>query len=359
MSAQPRRLPKAPKAGRVQRRPPKSTTKSTYAPVSMTTQLTSRAPVVTGGPFSKDGKTVIRHREYIADVSGSVNFAATSYAVNPGVPTTFPWLSRYLAPGYETYKFRYLRFTYETSKSTASSGSVLLAYDYDAADSAPTTKQTMMSFGGAVRTACWAPVSAVGSSPSLNKLPNRYVRLGTLAANLDIKTYDCANFYVATQGCADTTVMGELYVDYIVELDNPQMDLSATTTAMSAKGVCSTGVARTTPFGSAAVITGGLPITLLNATYTCTVPGQYLFTVWLTGTGFSAGSVTTGLVGTAVLANTSFSALMYNAAATSAMISFILTVVAPGDGGTLDFTNAATTVTNTVFRIGPYAAAIA
>ena len=82
MSAQPRRLPKAPKAGRAQRRPPKSTTKSTYAPVSMTTQLTSRAPVVTGGPFSKDGKTVIRHREYIADVSGSVNFAATSYAVN-------------------------------------------------------------------------------------------------------------------------------------------------------------------------------------------------------------------------------------------------------------------------------------
>jgi len=40
--------------------------------------------------FTGDGRVRIRHREYIADVAGSVTFASTAFAVNPGIAATFP-----------------------------------------------------------------------------------------------------------------------------------------------------------------------------------------------------------------------------------------------------------------------------
>ncbi len=192
------------------------------APVAMMRISRTGVPDVSGSPYVGDGRIRVRHREYLADVAGSVAFAATGYAINPGLATSFPWLSN-LAKNFESFLFRRLSFEFETQKSTATSGTVMLAIDFDAADAAPTTKTALMTYHNAVRSAAWAECQYRSDGADLRKFGvQRYIRTAALAANLDIKTYDVGNLYVATQGEADTTAIGELYVVYDVELITPQ-----------------------------------------------------------------------------------------------------------------------------------------
>lgn len=192
------------------------------APAAMMRVMRTGVPDVSGSPYQGDGRVRIRHREYIADVAGSVAFAATGYAINPGIATSFPWLSN-LAVNFESYLFRSLSFEYETQKSTATSGAVMLAVDFDAADAAPATKTALMTYHNAVRSAVWGECCYRSDGADLRKFGvQRYIRSAALAADLDIKTYDVGNLFVATQGEADTTAIGELYVVYDVELITPQ-----------------------------------------------------------------------------------------------------------------------------------------
>jgi hypothetical protein len=169
----------------------------------------------------------VRHREYISDVAGVVGFSTTTYAVNPGIAATFPWLST-VADRYESYKFHKLHFIFETDKSASTDGSVQGLIDFDAADSAPTTKAFFMGHANAVRSAVWQEFRFDARAKDLHKFAaERYVRTGALASNLDIKTYDVGNYFMGAAGCADTSVVGELYVEYDVELTTPQLNPAA------------------------------------------------------------------------------------------------------------------------------------
>jgi len=193
------------------------------APLANTRSMRTGVPQVSGSPYSSDGRVRIRHREYIQDVSGSVGFSSQSLSINPGIPSVFPWLS-VMAKQFESFLFRRLKFDYETQKSASTSGSVMLAVDFDAADSPPTSKQELMSFHNAVRSAVWAECCYSSDEKDLQKFGvQRYIRSGSLGPNLDIKTYDVGNLILATQGEADTSVIGELYVEYDVELITPQL----------------------------------------------------------------------------------------------------------------------------------------
>jgi len=171
--------------------------------------------------FNGDGRVRIRHREYIADVYGSVAFAAVAYAINPGIATSFPWLS-VIAANYESYKFNSLCFQFSTEKPTSVGGSLMMAIDFDANDGAPTTKSGIMAYHNAVRCPVWSQTDYVADKPDLNKLLQHYVR-STTVSGTDLKTYDVGNLFVCVSGCADTTALGELYVMYDVELITPQL----------------------------------------------------------------------------------------------------------------------------------------
>jgi len=189
-------------------------------PQSMGTRITTSSPSILSA-YSGDGRVRVRHREYIADVAGSVAFAANSYVVNPGIVATFPWLS-VLAANFESYKFNNLCFQFSTEKSASTNGSLMIAIDYDANDAAPTTKTIMMSYHNAVRCPVWSETKYVADRPDLQKLPQRYIRAGAVTGT-DLKTYDVGNLFVSTAGCADTSALGELYVIYDVELITPQL----------------------------------------------------------------------------------------------------------------------------------------
>jgi len=171
--------------------------------------------------FTGDGRVRIRHREYIADIAGSVAFASTAFALNPGIATTFPWLS-VIAANYESYKFNKLSFQFSTEKPTSVGGSLLMAIDFDANDAAPTTKSGIMAYHNSVRCPVWSQTDYIADKPDLNKLPQHYIR-STTVSGTDLKTYDLGNLFVCTSGCADTTALGELYVIYDVELITPQL----------------------------------------------------------------------------------------------------------------------------------------
>ncbi len=318
------------------------------APVASTKILRISVPKFAGSPYSGDGKITVRHREYIGEVNGSVSFAATQYAVNPGMAATFPWLST-IAANYESYKFRNLKFEFETEKSTATNGSIMMAIDFDAADSAPSTKQQLMTFQNAVRSAPWTSCEYIAATADLLKFGvQRYNRSATVAST-DIKTYDVGNLVVATQGCADTSVIGELYVSYDVELHTPQQSGSSAS-AGGEKIVSAGSVSKTSVYGSSATVTGVSYFSAATNTLTCVVAGDYLVENNAVGTGLNAISNT--LTGTATTTLLDGNGFQVGGGSTAGGSCFIVRATV-GQTVIVDYSGA-TTLTALTTRITPY-----
>lgn len=188
--------------------------------------------VKTGNPnVSSSGRSVrIRHREFVQDLTAAnSSFAAYLLAINPGVTSTFPWLSSQ-AIRYESYLFHKLHFIYEPMVSTSTNGSLMLAVDFDAADSVPANKTAMMANQSAVRTSVWNSVTYKAREANLAKFGvQRYTRGNNRPTGTDVKTYDIGNLIYAWVGSPTSqTTLGELYVEYDVELFTPQIDSSTT-----------------------------------------------------------------------------------------------------------------------------------
>lgn len=328
----------------------RSAKQKAYAPVSQSSIMTIQAPSMSRVANMDDGSVRIRHREYIGDVAGSVLFASTAYAINPGVATSFPWLST-IALNYESYLFHGLAFEYETQKSTATSGTVLMAVDYDASDAAPVSKTQQMSYQNAVRAAVWSECCYRADVRDLHKFGSkRYLRSGNLAANQDIKTYDVGNLFISTQGCADATALGELYVVYDVELQTPQLDLTGAISAFSAKSVATANVTAVNIFGGLNddVTTGGLPITTANSILTINRAGQFIVVQDVVGTVFSGVAPT--ITGTATVTLVS---LIVDAAATAARLLILVNATA-GQTVIFNYVPVCATLTASTTRIGAY-----
>jgi len=149
--------PAQPKRNRKRRRNRKAKRQgvmSVSAPIAESSVITNKNPRFS----SRSGNFCVKHREYITDITGSVNFTVNKYAVNPGLNNLFPWLAN-IANQYESYLFRKLHFVYEPACSTVTPGSVMLAVDFDASDPDPIGKVQMMAYNNAVRSPAWEAVT--------------------------------------------------------------------------------------------------------------------------------------------------------------------------------------------------------
>lgn len=189
-----------------------------------------------GAMVSGSGDVVrVRHREYVADVIGSTSFATTVFKINPGLVTSFPWLSN-LAANFEKYRFRSLRFAFESSVATTAAGSVMLGIDLDALDVAPGTKAQMLQMQNVVRSNVWD--NSVSTIPE--GVPELFVRTGNVPTGADAKTYDAGQLVIGRVGTADSTsVIGEVWFEYDVELHTPQ---STQAPVLSASGSAPSGL---------------------------------------------------------------------------------------------------------------------
>lgn len=315
------------------------------AVVNQQRQVKIGRPVMS--PSTKgDGSVRVRHREYIGDIAGSVNYACVSYSVNPGIVATFPWLAT-IASQFESYSMLALRFDFETMKSTSTNGSLLMVVDYDSSDGVPSSKQIFMNFNHAVRSPVWSECTFDGDFKEMHKIgPSKYNRSGNLAANLDIKTYDIGNFLLAVQGCADTSTLGELYVSYDVILQSPIMNIAnpAALASYSASVITGGAVGLTTPFGIAPTVLGALPITVSSSTITFNVAGSYLFSGYATGTGCATIPGQTLVNVTAQQAGIIMHTVFSAAADNMTGYAYLFNVLAAGGSVTFNFTGHFTTV---------------
>lgn len=188
-------------------------------------------PTTSGVPTFHSAKRSVRvhHREFLTDITSSTAFALTSYIINPGLQSTFPWLSS-IAENFAAYKFHGLVFEFWSTSSNALNnintalGTVIMATQYNAARSNFLSKAEMEQYE--FTTSCKPSMSmihpvecATGESP----LEELYVRTGALPAGEVQQFYDFGKFQLATVGMQNANTIGELWVSYDVELFKPRI----------------------------------------------------------------------------------------------------------------------------------------
>jgi hypothetical protein len=240
------------------------------APVAYNRPVRSRRVRVQG---IKGGVT-IKHKEYIGEVTGNTTFSASSFTVQPGLAATFPWLSG-IANNFEKYSIKNIQLHYINISATSERGRITLAYDKDALDSAPDNKVDMFSYSGVVEGAVWAPLNLDIKCNS----GMLFTRQGTVTGS-DLKTYDNGQIIVGVSNTADsTTVVGELFISYEIELTTPQP-----VSCPCADVDCITGITTTNMLGTAPVFKGNFPVTLTSSgSIIFDAPGYFAVTISVIG----------------------------------------------------------------------------
>lgn len=182
---------------------------------------------------TRNNSHIVHHREYIGDVYAATAFTVTSYPINPGLLSTFPWVSQQ-ADSYEQYKFRGLVFEFKSmssdavlsSASSSALGTVVMSTQYNALDTGFTDKRTMENyeFANSSKPSCsfLHPIECKQSQTTVSEL---YVRTGAVATG-DLRLYDLGTFSIAVQGmqnAASNQVIGELWCSYELEFFKPKL----------------------------------------------------------------------------------------------------------------------------------------
>lgn len=213
-----------------------------YAPMtSVPNQNSFMRDIMANGPpaihSTKQRSFILRHREYLGDVitGATAAFNIANYNINPGLGTSFPWLS-VIAQNFEQYRFHGLIYEFKSTSSDALNstntalGSVIMATEYNA-DSEPFLSKVQMEnkeFCNSSRQSC-SMLHAVECDRSKTPVSELYVRQGELPEGQDLKFTDLGVFSIATVGQQGANVnIGELWVTYEVELLKPQIPDSQT-----------------------------------------------------------------------------------------------------------------------------------
>lgn len=285
----------------------------------------------------------IVHREKVSKLTSPGTGAFTvlgSFALNPGLAETFPWLSNE-AQGWESYRFNRMRFIWVPTSGTATVGNIIMGPDYDAADDAPAAESFFSSYTNTEEANIWARFASDLDPDLLNGEQRRkFIRSGSLDANLDIKTYDSGVFYVASTDDTAATP-GKLWVEYDVSLYNPQVPpggFQAAGTLESAGSPSSVS-----PFGTDP--TGSGPIVISASGTTLTIAGlqvgqEIIVASELRGTTITALTLA---IGAGLTANLAVIPNIINAGATAAAVFATYIVTAPNP--TLTYSSTAATVT--------------
>lgn len=170
---------------------------------------------------------IVRHREYIGDVFSSTTFQNIEYPINPGLQTTFPFLST-IAANFQEFSFKGLVFEFRSTSADALNstntalGTVAMAVQYRAGATSFTNKQQVLN-------EMWAADSKPSESffmpvecaPAECPMDIQYVRTGSVPSGEDIRFYDLGKLALSTVGSQAVANVGELWVTYEVALKKP------------------------------------------------------------------------------------------------------------------------------------------
>jgi hypothetical protein len=313
-------------------------------------------PNITSSLSGRGGDLRIRvkHREYVQDILGTAAFTLVQLNINPGLAQLFPWLSG-IAALFESYKFNNLKFCYESQTNATVSGKAYFSADWDVTDVAPANKQQQMQERSKASDMIFEDFCLNCDKNDLEKFGiQRYVRVGNAPVGTDLKTYDVGVFNQSTQNCAVTTAVGELWVEYDLELitPNPSPNAGALSAHLQGGGAISSAAV----LGTAPLFLGSLPVSVdpTGEIITINAAGQYLMDLQVTGT-LSALTLTAG--GAANTNNVATESMPVASPGvvtngTAGCISWRLEVNVPG--ATFTFSAPTGTVTASTVRIAPY-----
>lgn len=197
----------------------RTVTRVRQAPTSIGVSVGRSQPSFSGGI----NRVTVTHRELIGriDADGTAWQQLARLSLNPGDPTTFPWLAG-LAWSWESFTWRRLAFRYEPRCSTTQVGAVQMFTDYDFADNPPASEQIASSYDGFLETAPWTRASTTLNNVGLRQgKAMKFVTPSTgIPSSADPTNYSCGTFFFYAAGTGAVT-LGSLWVEYTVELVLP------------------------------------------------------------------------------------------------------------------------------------------
>lgn len=246
-------------------------------PASYTLNANLGKPKITNG---KD-VTVLTHRGLMMTLTGSTTYGVTTKHVNPGKADVFPWAAR-LARSYDKYRFRRLKFIYRPVCATTQVGVVMLSFDYDTLDTVPATKAEQAQTFPNIESNAFAPCELKVECDNTW----RFTRQGAIS-NADLKTYDIGQIVVSS-AYATAALLGEIYVEYEVELCKPTHGTPLLVRVQTSSSTKTALFTSTSSDGTAQPWSVASTMTLL-----CNTPGEYSLCVEHTGTGIGGGNAPT------------------------------------------------------------------
>lgn len=172
---------------------------------------------------------VVRHKEFLGTVVSSTGFTVQyELPLNPGMPSTFPWLTD-VASRFQEYAFKGVVYHYIPTSGSAvagtspSLGSVMFQTTYRASDIAPIDKVEMMNeYCASESVPNESFIHPIECDPRENPFNIHYVRNTTPPAGEPLMSYDLGKTFIATQGqLAAGNNIGDVWVTYEVELKKP------------------------------------------------------------------------------------------------------------------------------------------
>jgi len=236
-------------------------------PIARSYTMASQSPRLQ----TRSGRTIVRNHELIATIPNSTSYSGVKYGINPGLSTIFPWLASQ-AIKWEKYKWNKfsVHFVPSTAVSTTA-GKITLAFDFNPYDAAPASLADMSAYEIQTNGAVYRDLSLyVPVGRMFDGVQTKRVRCGPVSG--DYQLYDAGSVMVSTNSGANTNAIGELYIEYEIELISPQISPSSPIppnvqylTLASAQSFTS-GVAATLDFDTAIVL--GFPLNQTNGAIT-------------------------------------------------------------------------------------------
>jgi len=256
---------------------------------------------------STHATNIVCHREFLGDLSGQTGFFNNTYPLNPGLATSFPWLST-IAANYQQYRFHGLMFEFRSEitdfVTSGAPGIIVMTTNYNADQNAFTSRQEAENAEFAVSakpTLSLAHLIECSPNETAQKLYN--IRVAPVPTGQDLRLYDYGLTQIITQN-NPSQVMGEVWVTYCVEFFKPILALENSLDTASGIHAYRTSAVTAAPLGTIQIIrTGTLPVSISGTVLTVTgaVPGgtYSIELAWVAAT--SATWVSYASVGVAAL----------------------------------------------------------
>jgi hypothetical protein len=313
----------------------------------------------------------ITEREYIGDVlasgavvNGATAFDLRSFRINPGLNSTFPWLSA-IASQFEQWEplgivFEFISTSAEYSGTGQALGTVVMATDYDNTDAIFTNKIQMENEDYSNSTRCATScMHGVECDPKERSERIMYIRSSSNPTGTVIADYDLGNFQIATQGLSATGVnVGELWVSYdVVFYKKNMVGGQVGGNVLGCTIVSTAGITNSVIFGTNPTVSGSLYVTASTAGV-LTFPrwlqtGKYLVYIFWTGSAVLTSGPNSTLTNCVAINTdtTSASGSETVSAASSANYALRYTISITGPSATIAFGTATLPTSCTFMRV--------